>query len=144
MFQGAKVFPPINVSDRADKWKKNFRIPDISVFLLGTWAVDKKTHWFGGPDFIIEIITPSDCSRKKLKFYEKLRVREVLLVDRKPWSLELYRLTDGELKLADKITSDPTLRLTSQVLPISLRLLPGAPRPTIEVTQIKDARKWLV
>ena len=91
----------------------------------------------------MEIISPHDRSRKKLDFYAKVGVKELLLVDRKPWALELYRLTDGELKLAGKSTLDDPQALTSQVLPISLRLLPGDPRPTIEVTQTADARTWL-
>ena len=46
-------------------------------------------------------------------------VKELLLVGRKPWSLELYRLTNGELKLVDKVMPDPAQSLTSQVLPHS-------------------------
>jgi hypothetical protein len=68
----------------------------------------------------------------------------LLLIDRKPWTLELYRLTDGGLRLAGKTSADLTQSLTSQVLPISLRLIPGEPRPTIEVTQTEDARQWLI
>ena len=141
---GAIAYPGVNVTDRADDWTKNYRCPDVAVFLAGNPAQDRKTHWLGGPDFAVEVISPRDRSRKKLDFYAKVGVRELLLVDRKPWSLELYRLIDGELKMVGKVMPDPAQSLTSQVLPIALRLLPGDPRPTIEVTQTADARQWLI
>jgi Uma2 family endonuclease len=141
---GVLVYPGVNVTDRLDDWTKNYRCPDVVVFLPGNPARDQRTHWYGGPDFAVEVISPRDRSRKKFDFYAKVGVRELLLVARKPWSLELYRLTDGELKLVDKISPDPSQSLTSQVLPVSFRLLPGEPRPTIEVTQTADARQWLI
>ncbi len=49
-----------NITDRLDKWTKNFRVPDVAVFLNGTAAIKKKTHWVGGPDFAVEIISPYD------------------------------------------------------------------------------------
>ena len=141
---GVKVYPPINVADRPEKWKKNYRCPDASVFLPGNPAEDRATHWYGGPDFVIEVISRYDRSRKKLDFYAKVGVRELLLVDRKPWSLELYRLIEDHMVLVGKITPDHTESLTSEVLPISFRILPCQPRPTIEITQTADARTWLI
>lgn len=140
---GALVFPAINVSDLQEKWRKNYRCPDAAVFLSGNPAVDKGAYWFGGPDFVVEVISPYDRSRKKLDFYAKVGVRELLLVDRKPWSLELYCLIGGELKLIRKITPDSPQPLTSEVLPLSFRLIPGESRPGIEMTHTADARKWL-
>ncbi len=139
-----RVHSGANVSDRSEKWTKNYRIPDLAVFLPGNPARDMGPYWLGGPDFAVEVISPGDRSRKKLDFYAKVGVRELLLVDRKPWSLELYRLTDGELKLGGKATPEEPRTLISHVLPISLRLLPGDPRPTIEVTQTEDARTWTI
>ena len=141
---GVIAYPGVNVSDRSDDWRKNYRCPDVAVFLPGNPAKDMKTHWYLGPDFAVEVISPGDRSRKKLDFYANVGVRELLLVGRKPWSLELYRLINGELRLVGKVSPDPSQSLTSQVLPISLRLLPDAPRPTIEVTQTADARQWLI
>jgi len=141
---GRQVFHGCNVTDRSDHWSKNFRCPDDAVFLPGNPAVDMKTRWFGGPDFAVEVISPGDRSRKKFGFYAKVGVRELLLIGRKPWLLELYRLDDGELKLVGKSSPDSREAFVSQVLPISLRLLPGDPRPTIEVTQTEDARQWLI
>ena len=133
-----------NISDRSAKWTKNYRCPDLAVFFPDNPAKDMGTFWFGGPDFAIEIISPNDRSRKKLGFYAKVGVRELLLVDRKPWSLELYRLIEGQLTLVGKLTPDDPQTLTSEVLPISFRLRPGEPRPTIEITHSTDARSWLI
>ncbi len=134
----------LNISDQPADWSKNFRCPDVAIYLPGNPAQLKTAYWYGGPDFAVEVISPRDRSRKKLDFYAKVGVREMLLVDRKPWSLELYRLSDGELKLVGKVTPDPAQSLISQVLPVSFRLLPGDPRPTIEVTQTEDSRQWLI
>jgi Putative restriction endonuclease len=141
---GAIAYPAINISDRSTNWRKNFRCPDASVFLPGNPAKLMGAYWLGGPDFAVEVISPRDRSRKKLDFYTKVGVGELLLVDRKPWSLELYRLIVGEQILVGKLSPDPTQSLVSQVLPVSFRLLPGDPRPTIEVTQTEDARQWLI
>ena len=141
---GTQVFAGVNVSDRSTKWTRNFRCPDVAVFLPDNPAKLMGAYWLGGPDFAVEVISPRDRSRKKLGFYAKVGTKELLLIDRKPWSLELYRLTDGELKLVGKVSPDQTQALTSQVLPISFRLLPGEPRPAIEVTQTEDARTWLI
>ena len=141
---GAQVFHGCNVTDQPDDWTKNYRCPDVAVFLPGNSAVDMRTRWLGGPDFAVEVISPGDRSRKKFGFYAKVGVRELLLIGRKPWSLELYRLTDGELKLAGKVLADPSPSLKSDVLPVSFRLLPGEPRPSIEATQAEDGRQWLI
>ncbi len=80
--KGKRVLPGCNVSDNAEHWKKNYRIPDVAVFLLGNPAEDLDTHWFGGPDFAVEIRSKGDRSRKKFDFYAKVGVKELLLVDR--------------------------------------------------------------
>ena len=139
---GVRVSAAVNLSDREDEWRKNYRCPDLAVFFAENTARDKGSHWLGGPDFAVEIVSPRDRSRKKLDFYAKVGVRELLLVDRKPWALELYRLIDGGLKLVGKLTPDPTGSLSSEVLPVSFRLLPADPRPMIEVTQTQDGQRW--
>jgi hypothetical protein len=51
-----QVFAGTNVSDRDQRWKRNFRCPDVAVFLPGNPAQDRGSHWFGGP------ISPSRSS----------------------------------------------------------------------------------
>ena len=119
------VFPGVNVSDREVKWTKNYRCPDVAVFLPGNPAKDRGTHWFGGPDFAVEVISPTTGPGKKFAFYAKVGVRELLLVDRKPWALELYRLQDGVLKLVGKSIPE-TSAILDQHSPA--RVLPPPPR----------------
>lgn len=88
-----------NVSDRQEAWTDNYRVPDVLVFLNETSAADCGTHWFGGPDFAIEIVSPGDRALEKLDFYAAVGTRELLIIDRQPWQLTLYRIDDsGKLK----------------------------------------------
>jgi Uma2 family endonuclease len=134
-----------NVSDRVQGWTSNYRIPDVAVFLNGTAATNCGTHWVGGPDFGIEIISPNDRSRDKLSFYASIGAREILFIDRDPWALELYRLNGGSLDLVGRLVpSDSTQTLRSVVVPTSFRLIPGLPRPQIEITHDDGNQRWLV
>ncbi len=139
-----RVRPGVNVSDRKFDWKENYRCPDVVVFLNNTSAVNMETHWFGGPDFAIEVISPNDEARLKLAFYASVRVRELLIVDRFPWKLELYRLDAGELRLVEVVEPDDGKCISSQVLPITLKLYADEDRPAIEVVHGETGKKWLV
>jgi len=88
------VLPGTNVSDRDKGWEHNYRCPDIAVYLAGTRAKNCDTHWMGGPDFAVEIVSDDDRTRDKLAFYANVGTQELLIVDRDPWSLEMLRL-DG-------------------------------------------------
>lgn len=90
-----KTVAGANVSDRSDDWTTNFRVPDLLVFGNDTQAVDCGTHWFGGPDLAIEIVSRGDRTLEKLDFYARAGTRELLVMDRQPWRLTLYRLDDS-------------------------------------------------
>ena len=139
-----RVFPGCNVSDRPRRWKRNYRCPDVAVFLPGNPAEDRNTHWFGGPDFAVEILSPYDRSRQKFGFYAKVGVRELMLVAHRPWTLELYRLAGKDFELVGE--SDPSVDsppLSSEVLNLGFRLIPGDPRPQIEVSKAEGNLRWL-
>jgi Uma2 family endonuclease len=138
-----EVFTNVNVSDREIDWLDNFREPDAAVVLKGSRAKDCGTHFYGGPDFLIEIISPGDRGRNKLEFYGKIGVRELMIIDRDPWRLELYQLQDGELRLAGKSRVDDPTVVPSNVLPLSFRLIPGDSRPQIEVTHRDGVQRWI-
>jgi Uma2 family endonuclease len=134
-----------NVSDREIGWTSNYRIPDVAVFLNNTKAVNLGSHWLGGPDFGIEIVSPHDQSRDKLDFYASIGSREVMFVDRDPWALELYRLVNGKLEPFGRSTpADPTSAFTSMVLPLSFRLVVDQPRPRIEIMHHDGKQRWLI
>jgi Uma2 family endonuclease len=136
------VFPGCNVSDRPKRWRENYRVPDVAVFLKGTRAVDKNTHWLGGPDLAIEIVSPRDRSRKKLDFYAHAGTRELLLVDRNPWSLELFRLVGHELQPVGKSTVDAPEALETATVSLTWSLRAAEGRPTIEIAAVDGLRRW--
>jgi Uma2 family endonuclease len=141
---GAEVRAGVNVSDRAEDWTQNYRVPDVAVFLPGTKAINCGTHWNGGPDLVVEVISPFDQTRQKLSFYESIGVRELLLVDRNPWGMELHRLTDGHLVSVGGIGVGSPASLVTMTVPLSLRLIGGAARPRIEITQPGTSQRWLI
>ncbi|WP_161602073.1 Uma2 family endonuclease [Tautonia marina] len=133
------VFAGVNVSDRDDGWKQNYRCPDVAVFLNGTSAINRESHWLGGPDFAVEVASQGDRSREKLGFYATVNTREVLIVDRDPWALELYRLVEGTLTRVGTSRPGDAEALPSEVVPLAFRLIAAEPRPMIEVAR-RDER----
>ncbi len=136
------VFPGVNVSDSKDDWTQNYRGPDVAVYLNDTQAEDCGTFWFGGPDLAIEIVSPHDTVREKLGFYEKVNTRELLIIDRDPWQLELHRLVDNKLVLVGTSSLADPKWLSSESVQLRLRLVPGEQRPQIEVQHLTDNKTW--
>jgi Uma2 family endonuclease len=141
---GGSILPGVNISDRVEGWHKNYRIPDVAVYLNGNPARNCGTHLCGGPDFAVEILSEGDLARRKLDFYAKVNTREILFLDRDPWALELYRLAEGKLGLVGISTPDVPGLLASQVLPLTFRLVPGEGRPTIEVARRDGGPSWRI
>ncbi len=111
-----------NVSDSRDNWNHNYRIPDVLVFLNDSPAIDCGTHWFGGPDFAIEIVSPGDRTLEKLDFYAKVGTRELLVIDRHPWQLTLFRLGNRRLVPVACSGIQQSAVITSEVIPLRLQL----------------------
>lgn len=86
-----------NVSDRNDDWTQNYCIPDALVYLHSNPALNRETHYFGGPDFALEVVSDGEDGKAKLGFYAAVNTREVLVIDRDPRALTLYRLAGGTL-----------------------------------------------
>ncbi len=139
---GDQVLPGANVSDRDPGWKQNYRVPDLLVVLAGGRAKDHDTHWVGGPDFAVEISSPGQDPRDKCDFYGQVGTRELLVVDRDPWALELYRLQNGALVPVGRSEPDAPAVLSSAVLPLTFELRAGTPRPTILVTHAGTGQTW--
>jgi Uma2 family endonuclease len=138
------VFPGVNLTERKDDWRYDYRVPDVGVVLRGGKAEDCGTHLRGGADFLVEVTSPKDRTYEKIPFYTRLGVRELLVVDRSMWTLELYRWGEGELKRVGESSLDAPDVLPSEVVPLRFRLVPGTPRPNIEVTHVESGRSWLV
>ncbi|HEX4612066.1 MAG TPA: Uma2 family endonuclease [Urbifossiella sp.] len=139
---GDVVHPGANVSDREHGWKLSYRIPDILVALAGGRAKDCGTHWCGGPDMVVEVQSPSEDPRDKLPFYAAAGTREVLVIDRDPWCLELFRLDEGVLRSVGRSDETGSPELVSSVLPLGFRLRSESPRSVIVVTHRESRQTW--
>lgn len=140
--QGGKVYPGINLSDRADDWEQNYRCPDVAVFLPGNLAEKFKAHYRGPADFLVEVVSANDDTREKIPFYSALGVRELLIIDRYPWSLELYRYNGSELALVAQSSLEKSDVIASAIVPLRFQLLPAQPSPQIRITEIGGQREW--
>ena len=138
-----KVRPGVNLSDRDEGWEKNYREPDVAVFLRGGRAINHGTHWQGAADFLVEIISPGERTREKIPFYSSIGVVELLVIDRDPWSLELYRQENGQLTKVGQSTLAAPDVLESRTVGLTFQLLPGEPRPQIQATHPATGRQWV-
>jgi Uma2 family endonuclease len=136
------TYPGVNLSGGQSNWKEDYRCPDVVVFLRGNSAQDCGTHWTGGPDFVIEIASPYDRTREKVDFYEKIGVRELLIIDRDPWQFELLKLNGAKLTSAGVSTLEHPAPLLSESTLLSFRLAPGDERPTIAIVHSRDQCAW--
>jgi hypothetical protein len=141
---GDSCYPGANLSDRLVGWTQNYRCPDVLVYLTGNPAVNHGTHWVGGPDFLVEIISEGEDPHAKFAFYAAVNTREVLVVERDPWAVELFTLANGALVSAGRSEVSNGLLLTSAALGLTFKLVAGASRPRIEVTQPASGKCWVV
>ncbi|MEX2171666.1 MAG: Uma2 family endonuclease [Pirellulales bacterium] len=138
------VLAGTNVSDRRQDWTHNYRCPDVAVYLYGNPAKNCGTHWLGGPDMAIEVVSPDDRSYDKIPFYESVGTRELLLIDRHPWQIELLRLDGDQLVSAGVSRPEDQHAIHSMVLPITFQLLPASGRPQLVVSVVGDDRRWII
>jgi Uma2 family endonuclease len=131
-----------NVSDLSEDWENNFREPDLVFARPGGHARNRGTHLQGGPDFLLEVVSPQDQCRDKLPFYASIGTREVLIVDRDPWQLELYHLRRGRLRQVGMAKPGDGKALASNVVPLTFALVRGRPRPKIRITHAETDQAW--
>jgi Uma2 family endonuclease len=138
------VYPGVNLAASAENWEDDYRVPDVVVFLADTAAEDHGVFWTGAADFVVEITSPRDRTYEKSPFYSRLGVREVLVLNRQKWALELYRHRDGELQtVGESMLARPDV-LSSEVLPLDFRLVPGEARSQVEVRHKSSGEQWVV
>ena len=123
-----EAFHEVNVSDREAGWEINFREPDVAVFLTDGPGRDCGTHWCGGPDLVVEVMSRNDRSHQKIDFYASNGVCELILLDREPWAIEFYRLANGRLTLAASARVGDAA-IASEVVPATFGLVAGGNRP---------------
>ena len=126
------VEPGTNVTDRQDDWTKNYRCPDVVLYLPDNPAEQKSSHWLGGPDLAVEVLSDGDLAREKLPFYASVGVRELWLLDREPWRLSRFTLADGVLTEGG-VTEPGGAAVRSGVLPLDWSLSAADP-PAVTIT----------
>jgi Uma2 family endonuclease len=139
-----KVRPGVNLAASAEDWEHDYRVPDVVVFMADTAAENHNRFWSGPADFIIEITSPHDRTYEKVHFYSQIGVRELLIVNRQSWALELYRHQDGGLQKAGESTVERPEVLPSEKLPLEFRLIAGNERPQVEVRHKTTRERWVV
>lgn len=139
-----EVFQGVNLTDRTPNWLENYRNPDVVVFLNGSGAVDHGTHYLGGPDFAVEIISPGEPPQAKFAFYAAIGTREVMLLHRDPWRLELFTLQGGGLVLARASELPTSAVVPSAALGLTFQLVPGVARPAIAVAHPASGQSWTI
>ncbi len=138
------VIQGVNLTDRTPNWVENYRNPDLVIFLAGNPAVDHGTHYLGGPDFVAEIIGPGEPPTAKFAFYAAVGTKEVLVVHRDPWRLELFTLVAGRLVIAGASEPAAPAVVPSVALGLTFQLVPGPTRPLIAVAHPATGRAWTV
>ncbi|MCA9189778.1 MAG: Uma2 family endonuclease [Pirellulaceae bacterium] len=136
----AHVRPGVNVSDRKEDWTSNYRVPDIAVFLRDGSAQNCDSFWYGGPDFAVEILSPGEVIENKIEFYAKVGVRELLIINRQPWVIELRRLESGMITAVSHSKIDGEVS-HCQTIPFRFSLRTGSHRPAIRVEH-ESGQSW--
>ncbi len=140
-----RVFPGANVSDRLENWEENYRCPDMVVVLNNGLAIDCRTHFCGGPDFLMEIQSPGDETEEKIGFYSRLKVQELLIIHRDSRQLRLYRHNGQELVLVSPSPFQGEKWLLSQVVPLAFRRVVRGRQRFVEVLRTDGVEgHWLV
>ncbi len=92
--------------------------PDILFIAKERLAISAEDKVNGPPDLVVEILSPSTAYydlRKKYRIYEKYGVKEYWIVDPEEQSVEIYQLTDGMFRLAERQVNDG--EIASRLLP---------------------------
>jgi Uma2 family endonuclease len=140
-----KKYPGMNVSDRRTDWKENYRIPDIVVVLKHSRAINCSTHFFGGPDFLVEIESPGDDTDDKVPFYSKIGVRELLIIHRDKRVARLLRHDGEDLLEVKPSTLEGKQWLVSEVLPLAFRRITSKGTPRTQVCRTDgEPQHWTI
>jgi Uma2 family endonuclease len=143
--QRGRVHPGANVSDRRTNWKVSFRVPDVVVVLTNGRAIDCDTHWYGGPDFLVEIQNSGNDAEAKIPFYSKIQVRELLLIQRDSRQVRLYRHDGRQLLPVELSPFRKKKWLVSEVLPLAFREKTVNHSPRTEVCRTDGEKgSWTV
>jgi len=108
----------------------NYRIPDLTFIAKERLHLLGDDGWLEGAiDLVVEVHSPTDEAVEKQPFYEKIGVRESLIVDRITKALELRRLgVDGRYVV---VSPDAEGWLAIECLAVHVKTAPVDGRPEV-------------
>jgi Uma2 family endonuclease len=94
-----RTYPETGVRRPGARWIKvagekvpsDYKTPDRSFLLPARYGRFKNGWIVGGPDAVLEIVSPGDESYEKLPFYSSIGVREAIYIHRVSREVELRR-----------------------------------------------------
>lgn len=94
----ARVFHNVNLASPGGWPEKDYRIPDLLLLAPERFGINKNEYFEGAPNVVVEIRSPGDEAYDKLRFYAKLAVPEVWIVDRDTKRPEIHILQGDEYR----------------------------------------------
>lgn len=94
-----RIFTTVNVRD-PHAAQPDYRVPDMAFVRAERRSIIGPVYIDGGPDVVIEVLSPDDESYAKLSFYERLKCSWVLVLSPDGDTVELSRWAGGKLVLA--------------------------------------------
>ena len=127
--QHGELLLGLNVIEAAEGWF-NFRCPDL-VFIAAARAgiVSRDGIRAAGPDTVFEVRSPGDDTYRKLPFYSRLGVRDVVVIHRDTKRPEVFRCAGGAFEAA---APDDQGWIRAETMGMAFRWVEGE-RPAVEV-----------
>jgi len=77
-------------------WPHDYRVPDLILWGIDKTKMNRRTHFEGPPDVVVEIRSSDDESYEKLRFYARLGIVEIWVIDCETKAPEIYLLRGGD------------------------------------------------
>jgi Uma2 family endonuclease len=133
---GALVLPETNTADPV-RGLDDLRIPDLVIVLPESKVRRRESFLAGGPDLVVEVLSPGDETVEKIPFYARIGVRELLVVDPERKTVDVFR-HDGE-----SLSHVGGAAVESVVARVRFETMVCEGEPTLRVTA-RDGRSWTI
>jgi len=87
----ARLFVQSNVREPA-AGERDYRVPDLCFVAGGREAMIGEVFIDGGPDLVVEVLSPDDETYEKMPFYARIGVPWLVVVGTEPGRVEVFRL----------------------------------------------------
>jgi Uma2 family endonuclease len=116
----------------------DYRVPDLAVVLRGGTGRVVRQGVAHSADHVVEIRSREDETYKKLPYYAKLGVRELLIISCEAKQVELYQLQAGSYALAAKSPN----QVASGLLPIAFQVMRRGRAASLELRHTATGKTW--